>query len=56
MNVYELKAGGRPVLSVYIDTVSWLPVRPKPNIGWLRFLVAAALRNHFHRPNAVVTA
>lgn len=56
MNVYELRADGRPILAVEIDAVPWLPVKPRMRMGWLRFLVSSALRRHFRQSAAVVTA
>lgn len=56
MNVYELRADGRPLLAVEIDTVPWLPVRPKLRQGWLRFIISSALKRHFRQTAAVVTA
>jgi len=56
MNVYELRSNGQAVLAVEIDTMSWLPVRPRIRIGWLRFLVSSALRRHFRESAAVVKA
>lgn len=56
MNVYELRADGQAILAVEIDTVAWLPVRPRLRKGWLRFLVSSALRRHFRSSAAVVTA
>jgi hypothetical protein len=56
MNVYELRADGQTILAVEIDTVSWLPVRPRLRTGWLRFLISSALRRHFRESVVVVTA
>lgn len=56
MNVYEIRADGQVILAVEIDTLSWLPVRPRLRTGWLRFIVSAALRRHFRESAAVVKA
>ena len=56
MIVYELTEGGKPKCAVSIATAPWFPFKPKARKGWLRYLLAAALRRRFVPAETVVTA
>ena len=47
MTAYELRVDARPLLAIEIESPAWLPVQPRVRRGWLRFLVASALRKYF---------
>ena len=54
MSVYSLKSDNQAICEIDIECPCWLPVRPRIHAGWLRFLVANALRRYFQATAAVV--
>ena len=55
MKVYALYDGTEPVCEVEVETVPWLPVKPRIHREWLKLIIEAALRRYFCEPNRVVT-
>ena len=47
MQVYSLRANDRKLVEVAVQAPRWLPVRPVVPVGWLRSIVAGALREYF---------
>ena len=55
MKVYALYDGNEPICEVEVETVPWLPVKPRINRAWLRLIIETALRRYFREANSVVT-
>jgi hypothetical protein len=49
MRLYELSINAEPVCSVDMDVPSWMPVRPRLSVVWLRSVVGQAVRGYYRR-------
>ena len=56
MKVYALYSGQEPICEVEVETVPWLPVKPRINRAWLKLIVENALRSYFQQLGSVVKA
>lgn len=43
--LYSLAVDDRNICTVSMDVPDWMPVNPRLNGRWLRYLIASALRN-----------
>jgi len=56
MKVYALYDGTETVCEVEVETVPWLPVKPRISCAWLKLFVETALRSYFRQTASVVNA
>lgn len=55
MKVYALYDGSNKLIcEVDVETVSWLPVRPKISRKWLRRVIQDSLQTYFKQERSVV--
>lgn len=47
MRLYSVDVNGVNVVEVEMEGFDWMPVQPRLNRSWLRFVVGKALRSYF---------